>query len=54
MAVLVGICIFFLVIALTIIFGGISRIGDKRVATEGRATSEQRLPTDSEREAHGY
>jgi hypothetical protein len=54
MAILVGICIFLLAIVLTIVLGGISRIGDKRVATEGRATPEQRLPTDSEREAHGY
>jgi hypothetical protein len=49
-----GFLVFFLAIALTIILGGISRIGDKRVATEGRATSDQRPPTDSERNAHGY
>ncbi|HEX8438105.1 hypothetical protein [Archangium sp.] len=54
MAILVGICLFFFVIALTIIFGGISRVGDKRVALEGRATAEQRLPTDVERDAYGY
>ena len=52
MAFLVGFVVFFLVIALTVILGGISRIGDRRVEVEGRATEGQRLPTD--REAHGY
>ena len=44
--------IFFVALALTIILGGISRMGDKRVEREGRPTEGQRLPTD--REAHGY
>ena len=52
MAFLVGFVVFFLVIALTVILGGISRMGDKRVEVEGRATEGQRPPTD--REAHGY
>ncbi|WP_375770420.1 hypothetical protein NR798_05860 [Archangium gephyra] len=52
MAFLVGFIVFFLVIALTVILGGISRMGDRRVEVEGRATEGQRLPTD--REAHGY
>ena len=46
--------VFFLAIFLTIVLGAISRIGDKRVATEGRATTEQRPPTDGERDAYGY
>ncbi|WP_158079826.1 hypothetical protein [Archangium sp. Cb G35] len=52
MAFLVGFIVFFLVIALTLILGGISRMGDKRVELEGRATEGQRPPSD--REAHGY
>jgi len=52
MAFLIGFVVFFLVIALTIILGGISRMGDRRVALEGRPTEGQRLPTV--REAHGY
>jgi hypothetical protein len=44
--------LFFVAIALTLILGGISRVGDKRVEREGRATEGQRPPTD--REAHGY
>lgn len=44
--------VFFLTITLTIILGGVSRVGDKRVDTEGRVTEKQRPPTD--REAHGY
>jgi hypothetical protein len=44
--------VFFLVIALTLVLGGISRGSDKRVETEGRATDAQRPPTDLE--AHGY
>jgi hypothetical protein len=52
MAFLIGFVVFFLAVALTVILGGISRFGDRRVETEGRATDGQRLPTD--REAHGY
>ncbi|MFE8605243.1 hypothetical protein KYC5002_44315 [Archangium violaceum] len=52
MAFLVGFIVFFLVIVLTLVLGGISRIGDKRVEREGRATEGQRPPSD--REAHGY
>ena len=52
MAFLIGFVVFVLVIVLTLVLGGISRIGDKRVEREGRATEGQRLPTD--REAHGY
>lgn len=44
--------IFFAVIVLTLVLGGVSRASDKRVEKEGRATEGQRLPTD--REAHGY
>jgi hypothetical protein len=44
--------VFFVAIALTVVLGGISRMGDKRVETEGRATEGQRPPSD--REAHGY
>jgi hypothetical protein len=49
---LFAVLVFFVAITLTIILGGISRAGDKRVETEGRPTEGQRLPTD--REAHGY
>lgn len=52
MAILVGIAVFFMIIALTIILGGIGRGRDKLVDTEGRASRDQRLPT--EREAHNY
>jgi hypothetical protein len=45
-----SIVVFFLIIALTLILGGVSRVADKRVAREGRATSHQRLP--GQREAH--
>ena len=43
MAFLVGFVVFFLVIALTLIMGGISRLGDKRVMREGRPTEGQRM-----------
>ena len=43
MAFLVGFVLFFLVIALTLVMGGISRIGDKRVKLEGRPTTGQRM-----------
>lgn len=43
MAFLIGFVLFFLIIALTIVFGGISRLGDKRVAREGRPTEDQRV-----------
>jgi hypothetical protein len=49
---LFAILVFFAAIVLTLVLGGISRAGDKRVETEGRATEGQR-PT-SDREAHGY
>ncbi|MCY1073989.1 hypothetical protein [Archangium lansingense] len=52
MAFLIGFVVFFLVIALTIILGGISRFGDRRVEMEGRATEGQRLPTDREAQAY--
>ncbi len=45
MAFLVGFFLFFLVIALTLIMGGVSRLGDKRVQLEGRPTKTQRLFT---------
>jgi hypothetical protein len=44
--------VFFVAIVLTIVLGGVSRMGDKRVDREGRATEGQRLPSD--RDAHGY
>lgn len=44
MAILFGLLVFFVVIALTIVFGGVSRLGDKRVAREGRPTADQRPP----------
>jgi hypothetical protein len=44
--------VFFLALALTLILGGVSRMGDKRVDTEGRVSPGQRPPTD--REAHTY
>ncbi len=44
--------VFFAAIALTIILGGVSRMGDKRVDAEGRVSEGQRPPTD--REARGY
>jgi hypothetical protein len=44
--------VFFVAIALTVVLGGVSRMGDKRVAREGRPTEGQRPSTD--REAHGY
>ncbi|QRK12353.1 hypothetical protein JQX13_21395 [Archangium violaceum] len=44
--------VFFLAITLTIILGGVSRIGDKRVETEGRISPGQRPPSD--RDIHAY
>jgi hypothetical protein len=52
MAFLIVFAVFFMVIALTIILGGIGRGRDRLVDEEGRASRDQRLPTD--REAHGY
>ena len=52
MAFLIGFVVFFLAIALTVILGGISKIGDRRVEMEGRPTEGQRLSPD--REAHSY
>jgi hypothetical protein len=52
MAILIGIFLFFLVILLTVVLGGISRMGDRRVVLEGRATSDQRLPGSTERPLH--
>lgn len=55
MAFLIGIPLFFLIILLTIVLGGVSRRGDKRVGLEGRVSTEQRLPTDNEDPlAHRY
>jgi hypothetical protein len=54
LALIIGFLVFFLIIALTLVLGGVSRKGDKRVVREGRVTPEQRLPTDKEREAQGY
>lgn len=51
MAFLIGIPLFFLIILLTLVLGGISRVGDKRVMREGRVTPEQRLPGQTERYA---
>ncbi|WNG43807.1 hypothetical protein F0U60_06630 [Archangium minus] len=44
--------VFFVAIALTIILGGVSRIGDKRVETEGRVTPDQRPPAEGD--IHAY
>ena len=41
-----GFLVFFLSIALTIILGGVSRMGDKRVEMEGRVSPGQRPPSD--------
>jgi hypothetical protein len=46
--ILLGFFVFFMIIALTIVFGGISHLGDKRVAREGRPTKDQRLPGQRE------
>lgn len=40
--------VFFVALALTIILGGVSRMADKRVEREGRATSDQRPPMDGD------
>lgn len=45
MGFLIGFGLFFLTILLTIIFGGVSKMGDRRVALEGRPSRDQRLPT---------
>lgn len=44
--------VFFLAIALTIVLGGISRVGDKRVEREGRVTPDQRPPAEGD--VHAY
>lgn len=49
---LFAVLVFFAVIVLTVVLGGVSRAGDKRVEREGRPTEGQRRPSD--REAHGY
>jgi hypothetical protein len=55
MAFLIGFIAFFLVIALTLILGAISRVGDRRVAEEGRVSPDQRPSTDREdRDFHPY
>jgi len=46
MGFLIGFGLFFLAIVLTLIFGGISKLGDRRLAAEGRVTPDQRLPTE--------
>jgi predicted PurR-regulated permease PerM len=46
MAFLVGFIGFFIAIMLTLILGAVSRAGDRRVALEGRVTSDQRPPLD--------
>ena len=48
MAILLALVVFFVIIALTIIFGGVSRMADKRVAREGRPTPDQRLMPERE------
>ena len=42
MAFLIAFGLMFLVVALTIVFGGISKLGDKRVEREGRPTADMR------------
>lgn len=49
---LFAVLVFFAAIVLTVVLGGVSRAGDKRVETEGRPTEGQRRSPD--REAHGY
>jgi hypothetical protein len=44
--------LFFLAIVLTLVLGGISRMGDKRLALEERARDEQRLPGSTDRPLH--
>jgi hypothetical protein len=46
--------VFFLAVVLTLILGGISRRGDKRVGLEGRVSPEQRMPIDVDPLAHRY
>jgi hypothetical protein len=46
MAFIIGFVVFFLIIALTLILGGVSRAEDRRVEREGRATKAQRRPDE--------
>ncbi len=46
MAFVIGFAAFFLIIALTLILGGVSRVEDRRVEREGRATKAQRPPDE--------
>jgi hypothetical protein len=46
MGFLIGFGLFFLAILFTVIFGGVSKMGDRRVALEGRPSRDQRLPTE--------
>jgi hypothetical protein len=50
----VSFSVFFLAIVLTIVLGGISRRGDKRLGREARLSAEQRLPTDFDPLARRY
>ena len=46
--------VFFITIALTLILGGVSRAADKRVMREGRVSTDQRLPTETDGRAYHY
>jgi hypothetical protein len=48
MAFVVGLTVFFLIITLTLILGAVSKMGDKRVEQEGRATPGQRPPAEGD------
>jgi hypothetical protein len=52
MAVLVGVTVFFLIIALTLVFGAVSKVGDRRTLLEGRPTKNQRPPMRGDVPAH--
>jgi len=52
MAVLWGVAIFFFIITLTLVLGAVSKVADKRVMLEGRATKDQRPPMQGDVPVH--
>ncbi|ATB30791.1 hypothetical protein [Melittangium boletus] len=52
MAFLIAFVLFFLTIVLTLVLGGISKMGDRRVQREGRVTKDQRPPSPGD--VHAY
>ena len=52
MAVLVGVTVFFVIIALTLVFGAVSKVEDRRARLEGRPTKNQRPPMQGDVPVH--